>query len=155
MMEQLLFWITLIAVPILWLAGLLTIAQETSSAKKIFILAMLLGALIWTASPSGKQAWDIGDISRGNSYYFCSLISAGGIASLMGRPGLWWVWPIAICLGQDVGVLLMTLQGHIYWAFFLTFFFLGVSWLSPVLFFASGIVALLKRCTPLRKISFN
>ncbi len=63
----------------------------------LFGLMILVGLLIWLLSPyfTGEQEpWDAED-----SYYFVTLFIAGTTAGFL-RPQKFWLWPIAIYIGQ-------------------------------------------------------
>ena len=66
------------------------------------MLALALGALIWIASPAitGRQEpWD-----AKSAYYLVSLVSAGAVAGAL-QPRRFWLWPVAIYLGQCAAIL--------------------------------------------------
>ena len=81
--------------------------------RAVFILAMALGALIWLASPSmtgHREPWD-----ANSPYYVISLTAAGLVAGVF-VPRRFWLWPIAIYLGQCAAIValaFMTSHGDI------------------------------------------
>mgnify|MGYP001563853319 CR=1 FL=1 len=65
--------------------------------KRIFMLSIGLGLLIWTLSPmlaGHREPWD----AQG-PYYMVSLFIAGLVPALI-EPKRFWVWPIGVYLGQ-------------------------------------------------------
>ncbi|MBI4342841.1 MAG: hypothetical protein HY599_05705 [Candidatus Omnitrophica bacterium] len=69
-----------------------------------FVLAMVLGAFIWAASPyvTGQvEPWDAETL-----YYPIALMSAGAMVALL-EPRRFWLWPIAICVGQFAAIVVL------------------------------------------------
>ena len=65
--------------------------------KRIFMLSVGLGLLIWALSPmlaGNREPWD----ARG-PYYAASLFIAGLVPALL-EPRRFWVWPVGVYLGQ-------------------------------------------------------
>ncbi len=63
----------------------------------IFILTLILGAMIWLASPyiTGlREPWD-----AESGYYYISLIAIGFVAGII-APSRFWLWAVGIWLGQ-------------------------------------------------------
>lgn len=65
--------------------------------KRIFLLSVGLGFLIWVLSPmlaGHREPWD----AQGH-YYMVSLFIAGLVPAFI-EPRRFWVWPIGVYLGQ-------------------------------------------------------
>ena len=72
---------------------------------RIILLAVILGALIWILSfpITGKvEAWDSW------YYYLSALIIVGVITGFLGKTNRFYLWPIAIFIGQLIGMILVT-----------------------------------------------
>jgi len=92
----------------------------------LFLLSMFLGCLIWLLSSyfTGlTEPWD-----AENAYYFICLIIAGFIPGFLGKKRFW-LWPIAIYLGQFIYILVYSFIKPVVGANFfipLGMFFLGI-----------------------------
>ena len=89
-----------------------------------FVLAILLGAIIWALSPSVTgyaEPWD-----SQSPYYLLSLLMSGLVVGLVGPRRYFWLWPIGIVVGQVVAILCLSLTQP----------FGGVSFFFPIGLFA-------------------
>lgn len=78
--------------------------HECQMKRTAFMLAMVLGALIWVASPiftGHKEPWD-----ENGPYYLIALVSAGVVVGWL-EPRCSWLWPVAIYLGQFATIIVL------------------------------------------------
>ena len=80
------------------LSGFIRTTGNTPRDRAVFIAALIMGIVIWIASPlvtGTAEPWD-----AESPFYFVSLLGAGAVAGALGSPNKWWRWPVAIYLGQ-------------------------------------------------------
>ena len=73
---------------------------QTGKQWLVFGLSSFIGAFVWIASPfitGEREPWNAGSL-----YYFGTLLISGFVAGLL-VPRRFWLWAIAIWLGQCVG----------------------------------------------------
>ena len=78
-----------------------------SKTAILFLLSASLGALIWCLCPF--ITGEVEPLDAGN-YYLISLIGTGILMGVLGPKGFW-LWPIAIYLGQFSYIILYSFLG--------------------------------------------
>ena len=80
------------------------IRSDSKQTTWAFGACLVMGVLIWILSPlvTGEaEPWD-----AQSGYYLYGNVGTGVIGGVLGPPRLFWLWPIAICLGQLFGMIL-------------------------------------------------
>lgn len=82
------------------LQNFLKMLRGIESVGDRIALSVFAGFLIWIASPfltGHEEPWDAKGL-----YCVASLFVSGGIAGLLGTPRNFWLWPIALWVGQSL-----------------------------------------------------